>query len=255
MITGKIVTACFCGSSIGALLALQFQMFWGFGVLIGGAIGYVAYAFEEIPAAMKKVWADIPERRQLLDNIKECFRDIGISVAATFVFFVLLATAFVAIMSLIDVVRMFDGRQHGTPGLFPMIGNIVMLLDVVIIEILEFDGFEGKKQQRIIQCTVLACSPTIAFITFTAVGVIVVCGATYCIYWLSRTGAKLFWQTFKLVHSNIRLLCMTDSMIGAIVGYFAGNVLVGGIVGAILGVINYHVVSVRWLRLVAPKLD
>jgi hypothetical protein len=57
-------------------------------------------------------------------------------------------------------------------------------------------------------------------------------------------------RTFILIHSEIRLLCMTDAMLGALAGYFCGNALIGGVAGAILGVLNYKLVSVRWLKLV-----
>jgi len=60
----------------------------------------------------------------------------------------------------------------------------------------------------------------------------------------------VIWETFKLVHSDLRLLCMTDAMFGALVGYFCGNALVGGITGALLGVLNYRFISVKWLKLV-----
>jgi len=40
--------------------------------------------------------------------------------------------------------------------------------------------------------------------------------------------------------------------IGAIIGYFCGSAFIGAVAGAILGVVNYKLVSVRWLKMV-PK--
>jgi uncharacterized membrane protein len=45
-----------------------------------------------------------------------------------------------------------------------------------------------------------------------------------------------------------------DAVFGVIVGWKFGNPLLGAIVGGVLGVINYQLVSIRWLKLVpAPK--
>jgi hypothetical protein len=58
---------------------------------------------------------------------------------------------------------------------------------------------------------------------------------------------------FILIHSDMRLLCATDALIGATTGYLVGNAFVGGIIGAISGIINYQLVSVRWLKLCTDK--
>ena len=59
-----------------------------------------------------------------------------------------------------------------------------------------------------------------------------------------------FKNVFILIHSEFRLLCGVDAAIGAVIGYFAGYVIVGLIVGGILGVLNYELISRRWLKLV-----
>ncbi|MBL7022080.1 hypothetical protein ISR92_02060 [Patescibacteria group bacterium] len=62
--------------------------------------------------------------------------------------------------------------------------------------------------------------------------------------------AKLIRYIFVEIHSDIRLLCAVDAMIGAGIGYFYTNPIIGMIAGGILGVINYELVSKRWLKLV-----
>lgn len=58
-------------------------------------------------------------------------------------------------------------------------------------------------------------------------------------------------EVFILVHSERRLICLVDGGLGAIIGYYIfGSAIAGGIVGAILGVINFEIVSVRWLKIV-----
>jgi hypothetical protein len=57
-------------------------------------------------------------------------------------------------------------------------------------------------------------------------------------------------QLFLLIHSEMRLLCLFDAALGSVIGYFAGNVLIGAIAGGVLGVLNFEILSRRILRLV-----
>ncbi len=49
------------------------------------------------------------------------------------------------------------------------------------------------------------------------------------------------------IHSDVRLICGTDAAIGAGIGYFTGSVLIGALAGGLLGVLNYEIVTRRWL--------
>ncbi|HXK31292.1 MAG TPA: hypothetical protein VJZ94_00875, partial [Candidatus Paceibacterota bacterium] len=62
--------------------------------------------------------------------------------------------------------------------------------------------------------------------------------------------AQFVAGVFVYVHSQRRTICFIDATIGATIGYFFGSAIIGAIAGALLGVINYEIVSVRWLRLV-----
>jgi hypothetical protein len=55
---------------------------------------------------------------------------------------------------------------------------------------------------------------------------------------------------FINVHSARRKLCFVDSAIGAGIGYYFGSALIGAAAGAVLGIVNYELVSIRWLKLV-----
>ena len=65
-----------------------------------------------------------------------------------------------------------------------------------------------------------------------------------------HTIAQFVAGVFVYVHSQRRTICFIDATIGATIGYFFGSAIIGAIAGALLGVINYEIVSVRWLRLV-----
>ena len=69
------------------------------------------------------------------------------------------------------------------------------------------------------------------------------------------TFCRMVWRVFKLIHSDMRVLCMTDAALGALAGYYLGSALIGGFIGAGLGWVNYQLVSVRWLKLVSVQMQ
>lgn len=76
------------------------------------------------------------------------------------------------------------------------------------------------------------------------------------LFWsLPRFLLRFIWHLFVLVHSQERLICMIDAMIGMVV---AGQLLdinqwtarlLGALIGGLFGVFNYEVIAKRWLQL------
>jgi hypothetical protein len=60
-------------------------------------------------------------------------------------------------------------------------------------------------------------------------------------------------EIFVEIHSDIRLLCGVDAAIGAGIGYFTDNTLIGALAGGLFGVLNYYLISIKLLKLVPPK--
>ncbi len=64
-------------------------------------------------------------------------------------------------------------------------------------------------------------------------------------------GALFVSRTFVYVHSERRTICLVDAAIGAGIGHLSlGNTAIGAVAGALLGLINHEIVSVRWLGIV-----
>jgi hypothetical protein len=38
-----------------------------------------------------------------------------------------------------------------------------------------------------------------------------------------------------------------------VAGFFLGSAVLGAVIGAVLGIVNYEIVSIRWLKLVPAK--
>jgi len=249
--TGKIGLACFLGSFIGALMALQFHLFWWIGVIIGGAIGYISYSFKEIPATVKRVWTEMPEPKVIGKSLINVSIETGKSVLGALVAILAVVVLVIAIALWFNSLKQaclfiyggFDVAKLYTSYWYWVGGTLIMYIFVLLFLIA--DGGDRILGFRIASIAILAGTPALSFITVPAV-VLLIAGVAL---WLVR---HLLWRTIKLVHSDIRLLCMMDSLVGALVGYFTGNALIGGLVGCALGVVDYKLVSVRFLKL-APK--
>ena len=69
----------------------------------------------------------------------------------------------------------------------------------------------------------------------------------------AKAAALFLKHLFLLIHSDMRVLCMTDAALFAGVGYFLGSALWGAILGGLFGVLNYKVVSEYILGIVPAK--
>lgn len=68
-----------------------------------------------------------------------------------------------------------------------------------------------------------------------------------------REAKQFVVRTFIYIHSERRTICFVDATLGAVAGFSFGSAIIGVVVGAILGFINYEIVSVRWLKLAPVK--
>jgi len=88
-----------------------------------------------------------------------------------------------------------------------------------------------------------------------------VCSASVSAYRFVSRVVPLIIQTVKqfavgaffYVHSERRKICFVDATLGATAGYFLGSAIAGALIGAILGIVNYEIVSIRWLKIVPAK--
>lgn len=262
--TGKIGLTCFLGSFIGALLALQLGALWWIGSLIGGGVGYISYSFREVIDAMCCVAISLKtERMKILKVLQDliCHILYGIGIAILFVIFII---SFVISDSLIvvNVANVFNTALGNTFSatsltgiesyLYWTGGTLIMCVCTLVLPL--FKGIFGIKDKVIlrgIQCVLISLLPAVAFVTVPL---------TIFLFILTIIGVIGFFsvsitlRVVRLIHSDIRLLCMTDSLIGAIIGYYFKNPLVGALIGCILGVLNYQLVSIKWFKITSKSV-
>ena len=246
----KIAGACFIGAFIGSLVALQLHHLWCIGLLIGAIVGYVVYEFKEIPATAKYVWNRMPEKKLMYEQMKD-----GLAILLILVSFAgVMAALVIAMSSVLNTFCLcFEIRcLFPHPYWFYIGGTSYMAIIAIMVHVIGRGGDDTK-----MQCFVLIVfAPAILPIVMISAIIGATCYGIYRLIHSSPTIARVFWKlcykTFRIVHSDMRLLCMTDAAIGTLIGFWSGNALIGGVAGAVCGIINYEIVSVRWLKL-APQ--
>ena len=119
-------------------------------------------------------------------------------------------------------------------------------------------SFEGEDDvYKAFLLTILIVSPfgiLIVALIFTTAVVGVPTGIFYliCRYFFQIVrGVCWFVKTVVVaIHSDRRLMCLTDAATGAVIGGYTGNAVVGCLLGIVIGLANYEIVSKRILKLV-----
>ena len=221
----KIAVACFLGAFVGALVALQASPhLWWLGIIVGAVVGYLAYrplrALQGFREACTS-FLDVPPKEQ---------PKIGLVVIIGYWMVSLTSGFYIAL-----IIWLLGLHDDWWWTLIIAVSSIVALSYLVSTGGLGEDNIVNK---ALVRKWIIWCNPVT--LPFTIV------------YQVVKVLFKLMIRTLRLVHSDIRLLCMTDSAIGALVGYYFHSAILGGIIGAIVGLLNYELVSKRWLKL-APQ--
>lgn len=266
----KVGSACATGAFVGALVALEVgRMFWPVGLLVGGLVGYLSYEFRAVTEAFttagrRAQWMV----KMFIGPTLEHRRWRRLATSSSFLLSLTLCSAIFGPVALAlwccDVFR-----QHPSPGemyhitsgyvgglLFfcLQISLIVPALMYVICSFVDDaiteDNLEYLRHIRETWNPLYFWGITVPRVTRTIV-----------LPWLTVRVARayLFTRYFvpsflRLIHSEVRLLCAVDAAIGAGIGYFAGSALIGALAGAAIGVVNFELISKRWLKLV-PQRD
>jgi hypothetical protein len=252
--TGKVFFACALGAFVGALMALQIRhAFWWVGLLAGFSVGYLAYevkkVIEAVPVAWKRAtsWRWHPDKAwwKAYGKLSLTFLGCGLTLAIGF-------TALFAGMQ--SVSNMILSSWTSVAG-----WSMVVCLSIagvyisLVAAICDTSMLENMKRELSV-----VSNPCRFYFWIAPRGVYQ--GITILISILPElaTDAKnarnmigrFFAHLFRLIHSELRLLCGVDAAIGAAAGYYLGNAIAGAIIGGLWGVLNFEVLSIRVRKLV-----
>lgn len=258
--TLKIFLSAAFGAFVGSLLAIQFNSFWWLGLLVGGLVGYVSYDFAEVrravPVAARQA-ASAVENPELWMVVGQESLKFLFHVAKLILFFAGLfgfAGYGVLIAGAIYQPEFFLGLWWVAAAIAGIIGLICSCKFMATTIDALSRGYWSENARRLLVLNPLTCCIAVpTWLIFSRTGRSRVSATFRTVSQLVSAMLTFAWKIFCLVHSDIRLLCGVDATIGAAVGLYFGNVLIGAVSGGIWGVINYRVVSVWWLKLVPNR--
>lgn len=260
-----IVGACALGALIGTLVALDIatrfeygRYFWSVGALFGGIVAYIAVDIHKLVAGIVRAYratlSHFAQKSRFYWRIiapglvSLAFLEISWAVAAVAMF--LLGNTDLATIALV-----FSGV------LFFPVNSLWAIDDTPANGNLSFGQRRGYVEWHRVCIGALAIGNPIVLPFSLIAGMV-------WLLWTALRQTKLvaLWigsftvraikaigqfvkYTFIYIHSQRRTICFVDATLGAAVGHSFGSALVGAIAGALLGLVNYELVSVRWLKL------
>ncbi len=266
------------GSGIGVMLASQFKVYWWLGVLIGGLVGYLVYDFKQIIAAAPIAWKNAVQYFSTKQRMpKVAWKKVGQFLGTAFLIIYCVAIPGVFFWYNVSKEDVFIGKYGSWAsgiwvGLISVALILCYFLSITLLYLknqpeekwlskLDSDWIGVIKVSRITSVVRFGNKHNVSTLMFlialpmSAILTIRLMLVTL-FYYLPRAIAivvRFIWKLFKLIHSDIRLLVGIDSIVGGSVGHFChNNVLIGMAVGAVWGLINYQIVSLRILKL-KPK--
>lgn len=287
METRKIAGACFIGGALCALVALIFSPnFWWLGALAGLAGGYLGYEFRltltAIPIAVRQMrWKGFTNGKKVVKflgeyiSVKHPFVYLAAVLAVPITAWLLfrtdrsddwIATVIIILttpLAFVDVVAILA-------GIFGFLAILGSRKEMVFwtsggFGLLEVRDWKEWAQLQIRDGYTEKPLTYLNAYRWMGIGVGVILTAVFWTWWVSilREFAKFGWYLIRLIHSQERYLCAIDGSIGGLIGYWllvrsemflperVVLVLFGGLLGAVVGIVNWEVVSKRLLKVAA----
>ena len=229
-----IFIACAFGALIGGLFARSVSSeFWWTGMPIGGLVGYLAIDFGAVVRAIPRAWRAAYGGFHLRSAVSVTVRAVLTGVFGIInIFLPVVATTVV----MWNIPVLHDWLQ---PHSF--IREMALMVSVL--------GGLGFTVLSFGECSRGVLTFREIFVKINPF-VVHAFGIAFVIYGLAMFTKYLFVE----IHSKRRLLCMMDAALGVGLGYLVdyglAGLVIGTIAGGLFGLLNFEVVSKRWLGIV-----
>jgi hypothetical protein len=251
----KIFLACAIGALIGCLIALRIDSAgWWVGALAGSLIGYFCYDIRTVFQAIPKAWGAVTGfrmTRQQWERTKVVAWGLALVVSwvVTFMLTMLLALKPSSVIVSMGNVGFFSGLALGLLSCGNLVGYCLALHAF-------FQSFNKERIWGIDEAwqRFLIYNPIMAHTYWLLRGVCI--AAKKSPIWIPMVVMpilKFVLEFLRIIHSNVRLLCGVDAMLGACIGYYCHNALVGALAGGVFGVLNYEILSKRVFHIVPDR--
>ncbi len=270
----NIFLACALGAFVGALVSLDLTVrfawgkyLWFVGAGIGGAVGWVASGPKEVWWAFLKALKEElrPQCHVEWRNLKSGLQlgtllllyGVPVFLAAAFLPVQPMSPEVIAMICLVGILGIAVSLFGVTVSVcfchasWPFLSKLKRILEV---------PRSTDRPDEVALALLVYGNPIILILSLFFFSFLLLCGLIK-LSWLGikgvpkvfRLACRVAKKVFIRVHSERRLICFVDSALGATIGYFYGNAFVGALAGGILGVANFWLISVRWLKLAPAR--
>jgi hypothetical protein len=236
--TVKVALACLIGTSIGIITMLSiYPSIWPLGLVTGFVCGYLSYEYKRLIQAVPVAWNMASSWRPNTIWWKEYIVNILVCIGAS-----LTPVSFIIIPHIL--VKNSNSIIYVT---LSTLFFISIFFGIIIATFATKDGMNTHERNFLIKANPI----NVYLHLLPKYLVIYIWRAFVGVPTAFRVIRSFVWNLFKLIHSDIRLLCGIDSAIGALIFHISGgNVLLGILVGVLGGVLNHEILSKRVLKLV-----
>lgn len=236
--TGKVLLACALGAGIGSLVALELnQWLWWLGLIAGGLIGYFSYEWRAVVRAIPAAW-------KAANGVVVSWQFLGTNALLIMAVLWLVFWSTLPFMVTAAITKDINSAP-GWCAFFVILGFFAGFLGPLIIIMVELGRKTGRSSFDDAKMINWRICPIFVIFWHLPRG----------IHWLWVEAPRFFrfckrfaWEFFIRIHSERRLLCGVDAMLGAGIGYFAGSAIIGAVAGGLIGVANYALITERWLK-------
>lgn len=241
----KVFFACAFGAFVGAFVGLHFG-YLVLGITVGGIAGYLSYELDKVIAAFPAAWRATTTWRPEKQWWKVYFRYVANRACW------LSGIVFMCSILLNGLMVCIAQVDH-TP-ILPLIAAVAGSSLVVWVFLISAIATRPPKTISEMELAMKRRPASETYkMFFWEMPRDIVLLFLKLPRWIAsgeRFVGKFFSKFFRLIHSEIRLLCLVDASIGALIGYFYGSSLIGTLAGGILGLVNFELLSIRILKLV-----
>lgn len=241
--SAKIGIASSLGAFIGALAALQLGYFWWLGSLLGAIIGFIVYDIKAIPVAMRQSIHWHPSKNART-NMKALLLAISPGIAIG-----MLLAAFVIGLGVLSNVENKETVTLVRVTTFARLSCLLSPIGIFVSFVWMLDELSYKGNNAV--KAAILFSPIALPFTFAFYAIkYAFAGMRFAVLRAPRatvTVAKRTLHVLVVINNDTRLLCAVSAGLGACIGYFAGNAIIGAITGGIIGTVTHA--SVRSKKL------
>ncbi len=261
----KVFLATAIGALIGGIVGESvISWLWWVGMIVGGFVGHFVYDWKRVVSAAgnawRAAWRELPKRTRSILSWRPHKNAKWDWLALQSLWFSIFSWAVLGVFVMVGGVAFSNGDRVKPDEMgivvLAALGIYASFFFLICLTIFKTPTQHMSREdlQDVVRIF-LKLSPFYSvpwLLIWTPVQIVktlvkVVCAIPMLARFIKTFTVKLFLG----IHSEERLICGVDAALGALIVHLAGGSLlalvIGTIAGGLIGVVNYEIITLRWL--------